>query len=174
MIHNPSHHEQQVREAVHVNEKDRIDGAAPQTDDTTFGATANGSREVQRRTRRRSAWKDESAQRRQRRLETIDRQFEPFHRIGANHDFFDARSDARRGIGKPRAEGEQILLQRFDQRADFFIHAGGTGHSQTRVQFVDFAVRIDPCIGLRDAGVVEQRRFAGVACLRVDLQCVKL
>jgi len=174
MIHNPSHHEQQVRESVHVNEEDWIDGSAPETDDTTFGAAADGSREVQRRTRRRSAWKDEPAQRWQRCFEPIDRQLEPLDRVAADHDFFDARGDARGGIRQARPKGEEILLQRVDQRPDFFIHAGGTGDPQTRVQFVDLAVRIHPRVGLRDAGIVEERRLAGVPRLRIDLQCVKL
>jgi hypothetical protein len=173
-IHNPSHHKQQVREAVHVHEEDRIDGVAPQANDPTFGATADGSREVQRRTRRRSAREDESAQRRKGCFEPIDRQLEALNRVAANRDFFDARSDTSGGIRKARAKGEEILLQRFDQRPDLVIDATGTGDTETGVQFIDLAVRIDARVGLRDTRVVEERRLAGVPGLRIDLQCVKL
>ena len=43
--------------------------------------------------------------------------------------------------------------------------------AQARVDLVDFSVRIDARVGFGDARVVEERRIAGVAGLRVDLLC---
>ena len=127
-----------------------------------------------RSTRRRPAREDEPAQRRQRSFEPIDRQLEALDAIAADHDFFDARGNARGRIREAGADGKQVLLQPLDGRADFFIDAGGTGGAQTGVQFVDLAVGIHPCVGFRHAGVVEERRLARIPGLRVDLQRVKL
>ena len=61
MIDDPSHHEQEVREAVHVDDDDRVNGAVAQTDNATFGTAAHRPCEMKRRTGRASAGEDELA-----------------------------------------------------------------------------------------------------------------
>ena len=99
---------------------------------------------------------------------------DPLNRVVANHDFVDARGNARGRIREPCAEGKEILLQRLDDRADFLVDPRGAGCAKTGVQFIDLAVGVHPSVGFRHPGVVEERRLSCISGLRVDLQRVKL
>ena len=103
-------------------------------------------------------------------LESIDPVFEPLDVGVGDRDFRDALGNFFGRIGEPRANGEQIFLQLFEQPGDvageLTLRADA---SKAGVQLVDVAVRGDAQIRLRDARSTEQRRAAGVAGARVDL-----
>ena len=99
----------------------------------------------------------------------IDPPLEPAHVLGAERRLAHAAGNACIGIGQPRPEGEQIVLQLHDLLGERGIGAGGARQSQHRVQLVDVPVCLDPGIRLAHTRAVEQRRFSGVARARVDL-----
>src|SRR6478609_409401 len=101
MVDDARHYEQQIREAVHVDDEDRVDGPAAERDDATLSATAHRPCEVQRRACRSPAGKNELAQPRQRRLELIDGLFESFDVRGANHRFLDSCRNPCGRVGQP-------------------------------------------------------------------------
>ena len=76
--------------------------------------------------------------------------------------------DSRSRVRQPRADGEQLLLNRFDLGGQIGIDAGRAHGAQMRVQLVHLAVGIHTDIGLRHAGVVEQRRLPRITGLCVD------
>ena len=73
------------------------------------------------------------------------------------------------GIGQPRAEREQVALQRHAHLVEILRQAGGAHHAEARLQLVDVAVGDHARIGLADPRAVEQAGVARVAGLRVDL-----
>ena len=89
--------------------------------------------------------------------------------VVVDDDLLDALRDLVRRIGQPRAEREQIALQRHAHLVEIRRQAGGPRHAEARLQLVDVAVGDDARIGLADARAVEQAGVARVAGLRVDL-----
>jgi hypothetical protein len=51
MIHRSSHDEQQVREPIQVDDQNGIDSSAAKGHDAALGSAADGSRQMQQRTR---------------------------------------------------------------------------------------------------------------------------
>ena len=79
-----------------------------------------------------------------------------------------ALGDARSRVRQPRADREQLLLDRFDLRGQIGIDARRADGPEIRVQLVHLAVGIHTVVGLRHTGVVEQRRLSRIAGLGVD------
>src|SRR5688572_9697863 len=77
MIDDTRHHEQQIGQTVYVPEHLRFDLIGAERHNRSLGAPADGPRKVQQRARAIAAREDETAQRRQLRLESIDPLFEP-------------------------------------------------------------------------------------------------
>ena len=168
MIRGTRHDEQQVGKAVQVHQHDGVDRVTAQSQDGAFRTAADRARQVERRTRRRTAGQDEMPERRQLRLQSIDPRFEPRDAGLVDHDLRDARRDLVRGIGEPRPEREQIALQRNQHLAKLVVRRVSRGHAERRLQFVDVTVGGHARIGLGDTGAVEQARLAAIAGFRVD------
>ena len=109
----------------------------------TRGAAADGARDVQRRTQRRTAGEDEAAERREFLLELVDQLLEPDHIVIGDHGFRHSRRQLVGRIGELGAECKEValnLLQGFVQRR---VEWGCADQPEPRVQLVDLAVRVD-------------------------------
>ena len=126
---------------------------------------------MQQRSGGRAARENESAQRRQHRSRARRSSLRAARRRrpSAPPSRRARRSMAR--IGEPRAEREQIALDRDRasrrSRRRACVRADD---AEPGVQLVDVAVRVDARVGLRHARAVEQPRLAAVAGLGVDMR----
>ena len=170
MIDDSRNHEQQIGQAVDVRQQVRFDAISAETHDRAFGAAAHGAREMQKRTRTIAARQNESAQRRQLGFESIDPIFEPLYVGICDGGFRDTLRDLFSGIGEPRANRKQVLLQTLEHSSDvprqFALCADGP---EACVQLVDVAVCRHARIGFRHARAAEERRAAGIARARINL-----
>ena len=73
-----------------------------------------------------------------------------------------------RGIGKPRAEGEEVALNPRQLLLEVGIGGLRAREAEPGVELVDLAVGGDTGIGLRHARAVEQRGFARIAGPGID------
>ena len=110
MIDDAREHEQQVGQAVHVAQQDRIDRRI-ERHDAALGAAADRPRDVERGAGRRAAGQDEPPQRRQLVLEPIDQPLEPRDVVVDERGFGDAGGDLVGRIGELGAEREEIALR---------------------------------------------------------------
>ncbi len=142
-------------------------GDVGQVDDESFGASADGSGEVQSRGGGRASRQNKAGKGGQRRLERVDPLFEARRERAADSLVIGAGGV---GVGERRAECEEVGLDRAEDRVDFVVDVFGPGQSEPGVQFVDGAVGIDPRVVLQDATAAEEPGGAVVAGFRVDLQ----
>jgi len=97
-VFDASHHEQEIGQAVQVAQRGGIDRiGVMQGDDLSFGPTTHRARQMEGRSRMRTTWEDEAAQRFKFRLEGIDARFE-FRDVGVR-GLGDAARLATRRIG---------------------------------------------------------------------------
>src|SRR5687768_6229120 len=170
MIHRSGQHEQQIRQTIDVRQQVRLDVIGAERDNRSLRAPANRSREVQQCASTIASRQNESPKRRQLGFEPIDPVFETLHVAVGDSGFCDALGDFLGRICQPRADGEQILLQLFEQLGDITGELALRAHrAEACVQLVDVSVCRHSRIGFRDAGSAEQRGAAGVASACVDL-----
>ena len=81
----------------------------------------------------------------------------------------DPLGNSVRGIGQLGSKREEIALNLFDVSHQIGVDQMRTGGPEACVQLVDFAVRVNPIVSLRDAGIVKQRGLTKVPGLCVDL-----
>ena len=81
-------------------------------------------------------------------LEPVDRGFETRNLRVDHVGFGDAGRDPMRRVGKSGTDGEQLRLDFFENPGQVGVKSRGPGGSQRGVQFVNFAVRINPCVSL--------------------------
>ena len=141
MIGGARHHEQQIRQAIQIDDDDRLNGAGPEGDDAALGAAAYCAGEMKPCTLNGPAGENEPPKRRQLLLEGINGLFEPSN-VGIDHG---ASSPARRSAFRaaslaPTAKSSFGSAQRHRQIG--MLGRGARG-AETRVQLVDLAVRID-------------------------------
>ena len=170
MVGGPRHREQQIGQAIEVDDHHRLDGILAEQQHRALGAAADGARQVQRRAGR--AAPSDRMKCRSGGISVSSRSIQPSSRatlVVVDDDLLDALRDLVRRIGQPRAEREQIALQRHAHLVEIRRQAGGARHAEARLQLVDVAVGDDARIGLADARAVEQAGVARIAGLRVDL-----
>ena len=107
-------------------------------------------------------------QRRDLGIQPVDPALEPRDAAVVDHDLLDPLGDPVRRVGQPRAEREQIALQREAHLVEIRRQAGGADHAEARLHFVDVAVGHHARMRLADARAVEQAGVAGIAGLCVD------
>ncbi len=172
MVDGTRHHEQQVGQAIQIDDDGGVGRSRAEADYTPLGAATDRPRQMQQRPGRRSARQNEAPQRRELRLQAIDRLFELVDLVIGDRGLGHTSGDSRRRVGQPRPDRKQVALDRLEDPADVRVDPGGARGAEARVQLVDLAVRIDPRIRLRDPRIVEQRGFAGVAGFCVNLHPV--
>ena len=170
MIDNAGDDQQEIGQSIDVRKQMRLDMIRAERDNRPLGAATDSPRKVQQGTGTIAAGQDEAAQRWQFGLESIDPLFEPSN-VGVGYrDFRDAFRDLFSRIGKPCADGEQVLLQLLDQSGDvpgeLALRADST---QAGIQLVDIAIGRHARVSLRYPGPAKQRRATGVAGTRVNL-----
>ena len=171
MVDDPREDEKQIGEPIDVSD-DRGVGRWLERYDSPFGAAADRTSHVQRSPGRCAAGQNKAPQRWQLRFEPIDHRLEPRDVGVGDRSFRDAAGDRARRVGQARAEREQVALDLQERFVDVRIERPRTCEAQIRVHFVDFAICIDPSVGLADARPVEQRRLASIAGAGVDLHRV--
>ena len=169
-IRGSRHHEQQIGQAVEIHDDDGLDSVGTKTNDTPLGAPADRSAHVQQRTRRRAAGEDEFPQRLQFVLEPIDELFESLQRLIRPPRLL---SRARRSAStdRPAARRPRRVPSEWSraQPARSASRPAARAAPSAGIQLVHLAVRVNPGVRLRDARLVEERRFAGIPGLCVDL-----
>ena len=153
----------------------RVDRVGAERHDATLGPAADRPRQVQQRAGRRPPGRmnrrsgGSSCSRRS--IVCSSRST----RLRVTAAFVTRAGDARRRVGQPGADGEQLLLNRLDDRLlEIHVVERRPRGAEAGVELVDLAVGVDARVGLRHARVVEERRLAAVAGLCVDLHRVKL
>lgn len=169
MIDDAGNDEQKIGQPIDVGEQVRLDVIRAERDNRSLGAPAHGPRKMQQRTGSIAARQNETAQRRQLGLESIDPVFEPSN-VGVRHrDFRDTVRDLFGWVRKPCADSEQILLQLLDESGNISAEVAlGLDSAKAGIQLIDIAVGGHARVGLRHAGPAEQPSAAGVAGTRVD------
>ena len=112
MIRRSRHREQQIRKPIQVDDHDWLDGVLAERQHRALRAPAHGAGQMQRRACRSAVRQDEVPQHRDLGVKAIDPAFEARHAVVVDDDLLDALRDLVRRIGQPRAECEQIALQR--------------------------------------------------------------
>ncbi len=177
MIDGAAEHEQQIREAVYVNQKMLVDLIHAQRHDRPLGPAADGARKVKQRAGTASSWKDEPAKRRQLRLEPIDPVLDASH-VGVGDDGLRRSSIVHRRsagnlacrVGKAGADREQIFLKLLEQIDDVSSEVAlCADHAEACVQLVDITISGDSRIRLRHTRAAKEAGLPLVARPRVDL-----
>ncbi len=109
MIHNPREDEEQIGQAIHVANEDRVH-RGPERDDAPLGAATDRPGHVERGAGGRAAGQDEAAQRRHFGVEVIDQVLEADHLLVVDHGFGDARCELVARMGELGAQREEIAL----------------------------------------------------------------
>ena len=169
MVRDARHHKEQIREAIQVDDDDGLDRAGSESDHTSLGAAADRASEMKLRARRRSSGEDEFTQRRKALFEPIDQQLQLCDLGLGDERLFDALRNPGRGIRKAGANREELGLNLFEHAGQIRIEPRGASGAEAGVQFIDLTIGVDPRIRLRDASFVEERRFARISRLRVNL-----
>ena len=180
MVDRARHDEQQIRESVDVSNQDLLD-RRPQRDHAPFGTAADRPRHVQHGACFDAAREDKMRERWEIGLEAIDQLFEALDIGIVNHGLRHAGRNPLGGIGKPGAERKQIALDQ-DERVVDVGEPGALGTTGQRgdrkaekgVELVDFAVRVNASIALRNARAAKERCVTGVAGARIDFHDVSV
>ena len=167
MVHHARNDEQQIGEAIDVDELGRVH--TRHGDHAAFRPATDRARQVQRSAGRRPAGQDEVLQRRQFGFKLVDPSLEPLHVVVGEPRLPFVRPRIRPPVGQLRSKREEVALNAVEHRVDVRRHACGTDDAQTGIRFVDIAVGIHARIGLRHARPAIESGLAGVTSLCVDL-----
>lgn len=174
MVDRPRHHEQQIGEPVDIPNQDLIDRRL-QGHHAPLRAAADCPRHVQRGTGLDAACEDKMRERGEIGLEPIDELLETFDIGVMKRRLGDAARNPVGRISEPGAKRKQIALD-LDERVADVGEPGAVRMAAERcereteegVELVDFAVRIDAGVALRDAGAAKERCLTRVAGARID------
>jgi hypothetical protein len=114
------------------------------------------------------ACQDESAERREFRLQTVDPAFEPADILGRHRSLGDAVRDPAGGIRKAGADGKQVALNLFQHWPQVGLAHLGVRKTEPGIELIDLAVRPDTRIVLADSRAVEEAGIAGISGPGVD------
>jgi hypothetical protein len=168
MVCDPRHHEQQIGQSIQVDQNVLLDLLATEADDTALGTTADGARDVQRRTRCGPTGQNETPQRGKLSLELVDPSFEAFGIVFGDSRLLDALGDRATRICEAGTDREKVALQPLEHGGQRWIDRTGANEAQPGIELVDVAVGGHTRIGFRDTRPAEQRRIAAVASPGVD------
>jgi hypothetical protein len=179
MVDRTRHHEQHIGEPVDIPNQDLVDWRL-QRNHPPFRAAADRPRHVQRGAGPDTTREDKMRERGKIRLEPIDQLLEALDIGVMKRHLRDAGGNPVRRIGEPGAKRKQIALDLHERVADVG-EPGAVGMAVQRgerepdegVELVDFAVRVDAGVALRNAGAAEERCLTGIAGARIDFHGIR-
>jgi len=179
MVDRPCHHEQQIGEPVDIPNQNLIDRRL-QGHHAPLRAAADRPRHMQRGAGLDAACEDKPSERGKIGLEPIDELLEALDIGVMKRRLRDAGRNPVGRISQPGAKRKQIALDLHERVADVrepgAVRAAAQRcerETEEGVEFVDFAVRIDAGVALRDAGAAKERCLTRVTGARIDFHDVR-